>query len=125
MNERLLQTLVTVAFGAVAGGVTNAIAVWMLFHPYLPPRVFGRELRFLQGALGFDRKTVELHEFTGTVHTTPRLHNLIARAWPPSNHTSQPGIGSARPLCSVAAMQNAGCLNGGRRCGRDWIRGLV
>ena len=47
----LLQTLVTVAFGAVAGGVTNAIAVWMLFHPYRPPRLFGREIHFLQGAI--------------------------------------------------------------------------
>ncbi|HSJ15088.1 MAG TPA: DUF445 family protein [Longimicrobiales bacterium] len=51
MSERLLQVLVTVAFGAMAGGVTNAIAVWMLFHPYRPPRLFGRELRFLQGAI--------------------------------------------------------------------------
>jgi uncharacterized membrane protein YheB (UPF0754 family) len=51
VNERLLQTLVTVAFGAIAGGVTNAVAVWMLFHPYRAPRLFGREIRFLQGAI--------------------------------------------------------------------------
>jgi uncharacterized membrane protein YheB (UPF0754 family) len=40
-----------VLFGAIAGGVTNAIAVWMLFHPYEPPVVFGRRIRMLQGAI--------------------------------------------------------------------------
>lgn len=29
-----VEALATVGFGAIAGGVTNAIAVWMLFHPY-------------------------------------------------------------------------------------------
>ena len=29
-----LQGLVTVGVGAVSGGITNAVAVWMLFHPY-------------------------------------------------------------------------------------------
>jgi uncharacterized membrane protein YheB (UPF0754 family) len=29
-----LQALVTIAFGALAGGITNAIAIWMLFHPH-------------------------------------------------------------------------------------------
>jgi len=29
-----LEAVATVGFGALAGGVTNAIAVWMLFHPY-------------------------------------------------------------------------------------------
>lgn len=51
MNPELGTALVTVAFGAVAGGITNAIAVWMLFHPYEPPRVFGRSVRLLQGAI--------------------------------------------------------------------------
>lgn len=37
MPEALwLQGLITVSVGAVSGGVTNAIAVWMLFHPYNP-----------------------------------------------------------------------------------------
>ena len=31
-----IQFLVNVLAGAIAGGVTNAIAVWMLFHPYEP-----------------------------------------------------------------------------------------
>jgi uncharacterized membrane-anchored protein YjiN (DUF445 family) len=31
-----LQGLVTVGVGAVSGGITNAVAVWMLFHPYTP-----------------------------------------------------------------------------------------
>ncbi len=45
------QTALTVLFGAVAGGVTNSLAIWMLFHPYEPPRLFGRRLRSLQGAI--------------------------------------------------------------------------
>ncbi|MBA3554357.1 MAG: DUF445 family protein [Gemmatimonadales bacterium] len=34
MDPELIQGLVTVAVGAVAGGITNAVAIWMLFHPY-------------------------------------------------------------------------------------------
>jgi uncharacterized membrane protein YheB (UPF0754 family) len=30
----LLNALVTIGFGALAGGITNAVAIWMLFHPY-------------------------------------------------------------------------------------------
>lgn len=35
----LLQFLATVAVGALAGGLTNAVAIWMLFHPYEPRRI--------------------------------------------------------------------------------------
>lgn len=51
MNDELMRFLVTTAFGAIAGGSTNAVAVWMLFHPYEPPTLFGRPIRFLQGAI--------------------------------------------------------------------------
>jgi uncharacterized membrane protein YheB (UPF0754 family) len=51
VNDELIRILVTVAFGAIAGGTTNAIAVWMLFHPYEPPRIFGRHVSLLQGAI--------------------------------------------------------------------------
>lgn len=47
-DTNLLRALVTIAFGAIAGGVTNAVAIWMLFHPY-ESRGIGR-LR-LQGAI--------------------------------------------------------------------------
>lgn len=30
----LVEGLFTIGFGALAGGITNAVAVWMLFHPY-------------------------------------------------------------------------------------------
>ncbi len=30
----LLNAAVTIGFGALAGGITNAVAIWMLFHPY-------------------------------------------------------------------------------------------
>jgi len=45
------SALLTIAFGALAGGVTNRIAIVMLFHPYRAPRLFGRRLRWLQGAM--------------------------------------------------------------------------
>ena len=42
----------TIAFGALAGGLTNSVAIWMLFHPYEPPLLFGRwRVRFFQGAV--------------------------------------------------------------------------
>jgi uncharacterized membrane protein YheB (UPF0754 family) len=33
-DSGLVQAVVTIGFGALAGGVTNAIAIWMLFHPH-------------------------------------------------------------------------------------------
>ena len=52
MNQELVLALVKVGFGALAGGLTNTIAVWMLFHPYHPPRLFGRwRVKFLHGAV--------------------------------------------------------------------------
>ncbi len=48
----LLQALITIAFGALAGGLTNAVAIWMLFHPH-EPRGFGRIA--LQGAIPKNR----------------------------------------------------------------------
>ena len=33
-REVVVQGLVTVTVGAVSGGITNAVAIWMLFHPY-------------------------------------------------------------------------------------------
>ncbi len=40
-----------VAFAALAGGVTNTLAIWMLFHPYEAPRIGKRRIRLLQGAI--------------------------------------------------------------------------
>lgn len=52
MNQELVLALVKVCFGALAGGLTNTIAVWMLFHPYHPPKLFGRwKIKFLHGAV--------------------------------------------------------------------------
>ncbi len=51
MITDVLQLALTVLFGSLAGGITNSIAIWMLFHPYQPPRLFGRRLRALQGAI--------------------------------------------------------------------------
>ncbi|MBM4184364.1 MAG: DUF445 family protein [Gemmatimonadetes bacterium] len=52
MSEAWARALITIGLGALAGGITNQIAIWMLFHPYSPPKLFGRwRLRFLQGAI--------------------------------------------------------------------------
>ena len=52
MTDEILRAAITVAFGALAGGLTNSVAIWMLFHPYEPPRILGRwRVRFLQGAV--------------------------------------------------------------------------
>jgi uncharacterized membrane protein YheB (UPF0754 family) len=52
VNEALVQALLTIGLGALAGGVTNQVAIWMLFHPYEPPKLFGRwRVRLLQGAI--------------------------------------------------------------------------
>ncbi len=48
MDPQVVQGLVTVLVGAVSGGITNAVAIWMLFHPY-EPRGIGR-LK-IQGAI--------------------------------------------------------------------------
>ena len=46
-----LRAVLTIFFGALAGGLTNRVAIWMLFHPYEPPRLFGRAISWMQGAL--------------------------------------------------------------------------
>ena len=51
MSDALAQAALTVLFGAIAGGVTNAVAIRMLFHPRQPPVVFGRTLGFIHGAI--------------------------------------------------------------------------
>lgn len=51
MSAELARALLTVLFGALAGGVTNTVAVWMLFHPYRPIRIGPFRLPFLHGAI--------------------------------------------------------------------------
>src|SRR5688572_24089512 len=33
-GEMVIRALVTIGVGAISGGLTNAVAIWMLFHPY-------------------------------------------------------------------------------------------
>ena len=61
----MIKAIVTILAGAVAGGLTNTVAIWMLFHPYRPPSVAGRRLRFLHGAIPKNQ---------------PRLASAIGRA---------------------------------------------
>jgi uncharacterized membrane protein YheB (UPF0754 family) len=52
LAEDLLWAGVTILLGALTGGLTNTIAIWMLFHPYEPPRLLGRwRIGFFQGAV--------------------------------------------------------------------------
>jgi uncharacterized membrane protein YheB (UPF0754 family) len=57
-------TIATVVIvGAVIGGVTNALAIKMLFHPYEPVYLFGRRLPFTPGLI--PRRRDELAEQMG------------------------------------------------------------
>jgi uncharacterized membrane protein YheB (UPF0754 family) len=73
LSDDLIRVLLTIGFGALAGGTTNAIAVWMLFHPYEPPRLFGRRLDMLQGAIPKNkgRLAVAMGRTVGTKLLTP------------------------------------------------------
>ena len=51
MSDELIRVVLTILFGAVAGGLTNTVAIWMLFHPYEPFRLFGKPVGFLHGAI--------------------------------------------------------------------------
>lgn len=71
--EDLARALLTILFGALAGGVTNRVAVWMLFHPYEPPELLGRRVGWLQGALPKNqgRLARRIGETVGTRLLTP------------------------------------------------------
>lgn len=51
MNDEVLRIALTIVAGALAGGLTNTVAIWMLFHPYEPPTFLGRKISFFQGAV--------------------------------------------------------------------------
>jgi uncharacterized membrane protein YheB (UPF0754 family) len=51
VSDQATLAVLTIAFGALAGGITNTVAIWMLFHPYEPPTLFGRTLHLFQGAI--------------------------------------------------------------------------
>jgi len=56
MSAEWVRAVVTIVFGALAGGVTNTVAIWMIFHPYQPPRILGRRWNWLQGAVPKNQK---------------------------------------------------------------------
>lgn len=51
-DPAIVEAVITIALGALAGGITNAVAIWMLFHPY-EPRGLGRWV--IQGAIPKNR----------------------------------------------------------------------
>ncbi len=78
-----LRAVITIAFGSLAGGITNRIAVWMLFHPYVPPRLMGRTVSWLQGAVPKNQKRLagSIGRVVGGTLLTPEdiaeeLHDL-------------------------------------------------
>lgn len=81
MSPELLRALLTILGGALAGGLTNTLAVWMLFHPITPPRVLGRPIRFLHGAIprNQDRLAEAVGRTVGTRLLTPEdLQEILA-----------------------------------------------
>lgn len=52
LDRSLLEALLTILFGALTGGLTNAVAIWMLFHPHRP---WGLGPLKLQGAIPKNR----------------------------------------------------------------------
>jgi uncharacterized membrane protein YheB (UPF0754 family) len=52
----LVHAAITVVFASLAGGITNTVAIWMLFHPYEPPHLGRRRVGFLQGAIPKNRE---------------------------------------------------------------------
>lgn len=79
MISPALEAALTVAFGSLAGGVTNSVAIWMLFHPYEPPAVGKRRLRFLQGAIPKNRERLA-HAMGQTVGERLLTGDDLARA---------------------------------------------
>ena len=65
VTGELLRDAVTVLFGALAGGITNRVAILMLFHPYEPPELLGRRIEWLQGAVPKNRERL-----AGTIGNT-------------------------------------------------------
>jgi len=52
LNEQLIKAALYISAGSLSGGLTNKVAIWMLFHPYEPPKLLGRwRLRLFQGAI--------------------------------------------------------------------------
>ena len=65
VTAQILRDGITVLFGALAGGVTNRVAILMLFHPYEPPKLLGHRIEWLQGAVPKNRERL-----AGTVGRT-------------------------------------------------------
>ncbi len=73
MPEELTRAIVFIVAGALAGGLTNTIAIWMLFHPYEPPRIGKRNLKMIQGAIpkSQERLAAAIGRTVGTRLLTP------------------------------------------------------
>ena len=73
MPDELIRALITITFGAMGGGLTNSVAIWMLFHPYEPPRLGKRNIKALQGAIpkNQNRLAAAVGKTVGTRLLTP------------------------------------------------------
>ena len=73
VTAQILRDAITVLFGALAGGVTNRVAILMLFHPYEPPKVLGHRIEWLQGAVPKNRERLArtVGRTIGTTLLTP------------------------------------------------------
>ncbi|MGM0876864.1 MAG: DUF445 domain-containing protein [Bacillota bacterium] len=57
MND-LIMVLIMIVVGAVIGGITNHLAIKMLFHPYKPIYLFGKRVPFTPGLIPKRRQDV-------------------------------------------------------------------
>jgi len=73
LTAQILRDGITVLFGALAGGVTNRVAILMLFHPYEPPNLLGHRIEWLQGAVPKNRERLAgtVGQTIGTTLLTP------------------------------------------------------
>jgi hypothetical protein len=133
------RALLTVAFGALAGGVTNRVAIWMLFHPYRPPRVVGLELSWLQGAIPKNRERLarSIGRTVGTRLLTPEdlgeaLRTSHLREAFEGRLRDVVREGASRPRPSLNAMlpepaltEVRGLLTRAVESGREGLAGLL
>ncbi|ARJ50106.1 DUF445 domain-containing protein [Staphylococcus lutrae] len=90
--QATLVVLFMIVIGAVIGGVTNMIAVKMLFHPFKPYYIFGKRVPFTPGLIPKRRgeiaekigQVVEDHLLTEALIrekiTTPEIRMTVQRA---------------------------------------------
>ncbi len=106
--ETFVYLLFMVAVGALIGGVTNFIAIVMLFRPYEPMYVFGKRLPFTPGLIPKRRR--ELAEQLGktVVEHLVTPEGLRRKLMDPSFTAEMAESGAGMASEVACAQRNAG-----------------